>query len=1124
MADAAASNLPSMLGVELQPSHRAKIAAAVAAFGAAVREPLAVKAGGEEHQIQAPVAKLVKDIAGVLGLRVTVHAEVPLQELSVRPDFAVDLSGGRVGHIEVKAPSKSPDPKHWQARSHDGRQWQKLSLLPNLLLTNGQTFALYREGARVGPVARLDGDLDRAGRSLRPAGDEFVQVIRSFLDWTPSPPPDLRTLLRTSARLCRYLREEVMEVLEHERTVQGDRPFTTLADEWREILFPRMTEAANFADSYAQTITFALLLARDAGVSFEGRDLPAIGRQLGKQHALIGRALGLLSDPAAADNLFVIETLRRVISAVDWDGFTKERDTHSLLYEFFLEEYDPQLKRLSGSYYTPDRLARAMVRFSDRILKEKLHRLEGFAAKDVIVVDPAMGTGTFLVEIVDTIARTVAAAQGRGATGQRLRELIRKRLIGFERQVTPFAVAELRLHDLLREHEVDVPPDEMRFLADTFDDPDKQELAFGHMYAELRKSREGANRVKRDVPVMAIIGNPPYLDRAHTRDPAPWIEDRRDPKKPVDIAARPSLDEFRQGGRLDYKLAATWVFFWRWAIWKAFEAHPNHPAGLVAFVTPSSYLSGAAFAGMRSYMRQVADEGWVIDLSPEGHQPPVPTRLFPKVQQPLAITLLVRYGDPDPDTPARIHYCKVTGTAEEKLRALGSLMLDAPDWSLCPSGWTADFRPASDTTWPSHPSLADLMPWQAPCTKAKRTWVIAPSIEVLEERWSRLISSDPQDRGRLIKETGDRPITKLPPRIPGQPHPSVPLVDEMENRPNIVPYSYRSFDRQYIILDPRVVSRPSPDLWQVATDKQVFCSEQHTNAVATGPGLTFAPYVPDMDHFQGHHGGRVLPLYRGADKVANFVPGILNHLADHFDRQVTGEDLLAYIAAVVAHSGYTRRFRENLVSPGIRVPLTGDVACWERALYLGRQVIWLHTRGERFDDPSNDRPRAAPRLPDPERPFITQKIPYAAEEMPQTVRYEAETETLLIGGQGRVAPVPAAVWEYNVGGMRVVNKWVGYRLRTPRRRKAASPLDLINARNWTDDFNTELLGLLNVLGLLVRLEPAQEELLGDICSGPLITVADLEEVAVLPPPKDQRGPIRPSGRGGQMVVGAEEEA
>ena len=143
--------------------------------------------------------------------------------------------------------------------------------------------------------------------------------------------------------------------------------------------------------------------------------------------------------------------------------------------------------------------------------------------------------------------------------------------------------------------------------------------------------------------------------------------------KPAAIAHRPSLDEFRRHDRRDYKLAATWVFYWRWAIWKAFEAHPDHPAGVVAFISPSSYLTGAAFAKMRSYLRRVADEAWIIDVSPERHQPPIATRIFPGVQQPLCIAVFARYGKTNPTVSARVHYLAIEGTDEEKLNALYEL-------------------------------------------------------------------------------------------------------------------------------------------------------------------------------------------------------------------------------------------------------------------------------------------------------------------------------------------------------------------------------------------------------------------------------------------------------------------
>lgn len=1088
----------------------AQLAQAVAEFGATVRQPLAAGLGRAEDQIAAPVARLVRAAGQALGLNIVTHAETPLSELSIRPDFAIDVAYGAVGFIEVKRPGKGADPTAWSSRSHDGKQWQSMRLLPNVLYTDGCQWALHRDGERIGPIAQLDGSLDRAGGSLRPADGKLAWILEEFLWHPPAPPRNLRSLVRAVARLCRYLREEVIEVLGYERTARNGRPFTKLAQEWRELLFPRMTEDAKFADAYAQTITFALLLARNAGVAFEGRDLPAIGRQLGKQYALIGRALAVLSDPAAAESLLIIETLRRVIGAVEWDQLeATSTDAHATLYETFLQEYDPQLRRLSGSYYTPDRLARSMVRFTDEILRVKLNRPWGFANDDVIVVDPAMGTGTFLVEVIDLVAKTVAVHQGDGARAQRLRELFGRRLIGFERQVTPYAVAEMRLHEALKaQYGVDVPEQEMRFLADTFEDPDAQEIAFGSMYAELRRQRDGANKVKREVPVMVVIGNPPYLDRAHRRDPAPWIEDRREEGKPVNIAHRPSLDEFRGHSRRDYKLAATWVFYWRWAIWKAFEAHPDYPAGVVTFITPSSYLTGAAFATMRSYLRRVADEMWIVDVSPERHQPPVPTRLFPGVQQPLCIAVVARYGQGNIGAPAHIHYCAVTGTREEKLDALENLHLNDPGWLNCLDGNEDAFMPKGETNWHSLPSLGDIFPWASPGVKANRTWVIAPDPDVLQHRWEILTAAAGDQRDTLLKTTRDRTADSVVMPIPRRYQGSGTLRVETSRSPYIVPYAYRSFDRQYLILDTRVIDFPRPDLWNTEGPSQIFISEQHTNVIDDGPGLTFSGTVPDMHCFQGHHGGRVLPLYRdAAGAIPNIAPRLLDHLQQALAREVGAEDLVAYIAAVVAHPGYTRLFRDDLVIPGIRLPLSADQKLWNEAIQLGHQVIMLHTFATRYPD-SVLHQMAGPQPSETGGPRIVSMIPYTAEEMPETVHYDERTQTIIIGRTGRVTPVPTAVWAYRVGGMRVLDKWISYRLKSPRGRPPSSPLDTVNATEWTRSFNDDLLNLLQTLCRLVQIEPAQDILLSEICRGPMIDVAQLHRAGVLPVPESARRPLR----------------
>jgi len=152
-----------------------------------------------------------------------------------------------------------------------------------------------------------------------------------------------------------------------ERTQKGKKPFTTLAMEWRNILFPvsddTRDDGSDFADSYAQAVTFALLLARVDGVSFEGRSATGIAEQLAKQHSLLGEALSILANPKWVGHLNVVDTLIRIIGNIDWSRVQLgDADTYAKLYETFLADYDPELRRRSGTYYTPAPVARCRRR------------------------------------------------------------------------------------------------------------------------------------------------------------------------------------------------------------------------------------------------------------------------------------------------------------------------------------------------------------------------------------------------------------------------------------------------------------------------------------------------------------------------------------------------------------------------------------------------------------------------------------------------------------------------------------------------------------------------------------------------------------------------------------------
>jgi hypothetical protein len=247
--------------------------------------------------------------------------------------------------------------------------------------------------------------------------------------------------------------------------------------------------------------------------------------------------------------------------------------------------------------------------------------------------------------------------------------------------------------------------------------------------------------------------------------------------------------------------------------------------------------------------------------------------------------------------------------------------------------------------------------------------------------------------------------------------------------------------------------------------------------------------------------------------MANIAPGLLRLIERVVGCYVDANDLLAYVAAVVAHPGYTKRYWDDLAVPGIRVPLSADQQIWKQATEIGRQVVGLHILATQPASPplpyiSNDSLGA---------PKIIAPIPYTTESMPAAVRYDRRSSTLWVG-VGQIAPVPAALWDYRVGRMRVIDKWIGYRLKQPRGRKPATQLDEIKATTWTAAFNDDLLSLLHVLARLVLLEPVQEILLHNVIKRPIIATDRLFEAGILPVPGVARKPTQDADEGVQAIT------
>src|SRR5580658_8175015 len=254
--------------------------------------------------------------------------------------------------------------------------------------------------------------------------------------------------------------------------------------------------------------------------------LQQVARELSQTSSLIGAALKLLTDNAEnqATLKTSLGTLMRVLDAVDWSKISKGKsDAWLYFYEEFLEVYDSQLRKQTGSYYTPPEVVGAMVELVDETLRTPRFGLHaGLASPSVTLADPATGTGTFMLGVLRRIAETVRADEGEGAVKGSINAAVR-RLVAFEMQLGPFAVAQLRiLAEIvdLTGAPPNAPP--RMFVTDTLGNPHDDEGWIPGILAPIARSRKEANKIKREVPITVVIGNPPYKERAKGR--GGWIE------------------------------------------------------------------------------------------------------------------------------------------------------------------------------------------------------------------------------------------------------------------------------------------------------------------------------------------------------------------------------------------------------------------------------------------------------------------------------------------------------------------------------------------------------------------------------------------------------------------------
>ena len=562
------------------------------------------------------------------------------------PDFTVKRRELLVGYIEAK--DVGIDLKQIEKTEQLQRY---LEAFPNLVLTNYLEFRWYVEGKcrQTEVLADLSTNFGDGKLQIKNA-DKIAALLDQFLNYSGEIISKPEDLARQMARLTKAIRLATTTALEEEDN-KGE--LHQLKQGFSEVLLPDLSDP-DFSDMYAQTISYGLFAARvghaqnSGGEAFTRR---TAGTYIPATNPFLKRLFNTIVETDAVSKIdWAIDDLVLLLSKVDMGSIledfgrrTRQEDPVVHFYETFLAAYNAALRKSRGVYYTPEPVVSFIVRSLDAILKEKFDLPLGLAdnTRDPVtnkprvqILDPATGTGTFLYEVVKQIYRNLEEMGMANQWDSYVSENLLDRLFGFELLMAPYAIAHLKLGLQLQELGYKFKGKQRLgiYLTNTLDEAlKKSEILFGQFVAQEANE---ASVIKRDTPVMVIVGNPPYsYQSTNTGD---WISGLVRDYYQVDGLP---LDERNPKGLQD-----DYVKFIRFGQWRI----DRTGSGILAFITNHGYLDNPTFRGMRQSLDKTFDEIYIMDLHGNSKKKEVapdgsPDKNVFDIQQGVAVAIMVKY-------------------------------------------------------------------------------------------------------------------------------------------------------------------------------------------------------------------------------------------------------------------------------------------------------------------------------------------------------------------------------------------------------------------------------------------------------------------------------------------------
>ena len=459
-----------------------------------------------EHTHRAALEALVESLAeGITATNEPKHIECGA------PDFILRKGSVTVGYIEAKDIGKSLD----ETEKTDQLNRYRDSLT-NLILTDYLEFRWYVGGdcrlkARLGSSTK-DGKIRRDKDGFQSVAELFSNFLSHKAEGVGTP----RELARRMARQAHLIRNLIINAFKNEP--EGGSLHTQLAA-FRDNLIPDLS-AEYFADMYAQTIAYGLFAARCTsknGLSFTRLDA---AQNLPRTNPFLRKLFQYIAGYDLDDRIaWLVDDLAQVLAQADMEAVLKDFGKHSgkedpvvHFYETFLKEYDEKIREMGGVYYTPESVVSYIVRSVDHLLKTRFNKPQGLADDKTLILDPAVGTATFLYMVINEIHQANTGKGQQGMWNNYVAEKLLPRLFGFELLMAPYAVAHLKLGLLLQETGYEFLSDQRLgiYMTNTLEEAFKKSEQLAGFNEYIVDEANAAAESKKEKPIMVVLGNPPY--------------------------------------------------------------------------------------------------------------------------------------------------------------------------------------------------------------------------------------------------------------------------------------------------------------------------------------------------------------------------------------------------------------------------------------------------------------------------------------------------------------------------------------------------------------------------------------------------------------------------------------